>query len=338
LEAQAAENAFWDNPTQAQQTMQQISTLRQEIAPWREIEQRTRDALELLTLAAETDDEALIVEIIHEAEQIARDLEKLEIQLMFAGQYDRSNAILAIHAGAGGTDAQDWSEMLLRMYLRWAETHHFKTEIVDSLPGDEAGLKRVMVSVEGPYAFGYLRSERGVHRLVRLSPFDSNHRRHTSFALVEVWPDIQEEIEIEINPEDIEIEATTSAGPGGQHMQKNATAIRLTHKPTGIVITCQSQRSQTQNRETAFKILKARLYEIELERQRAERAELKGEHVDAGWGNQIRSYVLHPYKMVKDLRTGYEVGNVDAVLNGDLDGLIDAYLRSTVGSEPRSSS
>ncbi len=318
--------------------MQQISTLRQEIAPWREIEQRTRDALELLTLAAETDDEALVVEIVHEAEQIARDLEKLEIQLMFAGQYDRSDAILAIHAGAGGTDAQDWSEMLLRMYLRWAEAHHFKTEIVDSLPGDEAGLKRVMVSVEGPYAFGYLRSERGVHRLVRLSPFDSNHRRHTSFALVEVWPDIQEEIEIEINPEDIEIEATTSAGPGGQHMQKNATAIRLTHKPTGIVITCQSQRSQTQNRETAFKILKARLYEIELERQRAERAELKGEHVDAGWGNQIRSYVLHPYKMVKDLRTGYEVGNVDAVLDGDLDGLIDAYLRSTVGSEPRSSS
>lgn len=313
--------------------MQQISVLREEVGIWREIEQRTRDASELLALAVEEGDNALIAEIARDTQQIAADLEKLEIQVMFSGKYDRSNVILAIHAGAGGTDSQDWSAMLLRMYLRWAESHRFKTEIVDSLDGDEAGLKRVMVSIEGAYAFGYLRSERGVHRLVRLSPFDSNHRRHTSFALVEVWPDIQGEIEVEIKPEDIEIEATTSAGPGGQHMQKNATAIRLTHLPTGIVITCQSQRSQTQNRETAFKILTARLYEIELERQRAERNELKGEHVDAGWGNQIRSYVLHPYKMVKDLRTGYEVGNVDAVLDGDLDGFMDAYLRSTVGTE-----
>ncbi len=313
--------------------MQQIAILREEVGIWREIEQRARDANELLALAIEEGDEALIAEIVRDTQQIVQDLQKLEIQVMFGGKYDRSNVILVIHAGAGGTDSQDWSEMLLRMYLRWAETHRFKTEIVDSLPGDEAGLKRVMLSIEGAYAFGYLRSERGVHRLVRLSPFDSNHRRHTSFALVEVWPDIQGDIEIEIKPEDVEIEATTSAGPGGQHMQKNATAIRLTHLPTGIVITCQSQRSQTQNRETAFKILTARLYEIELARQRAEREELRGEHVDAGWGNQIRSYVLHPYKMAKDLRTGYEVGNVEAVLDGDLDEFMDAYLRVNVGKE-----
>jgi len=317
--------------------MQQLSVMRQGVGPWREIERRVQDALELLALASEESDEALVSEIEQDTDRILGDLEKLEIQVLFSGPHDRSDVILAIHAGAGGTDSQDWSEMLLRMYLRWAESHGFKAETVDSLAGDEAGVKRAMISIEGLYAYGYLRAERGVHRLVRLSPFDANHRRHTSFALVEVWPDIQGDIEIDIRPEEVEIEAIGASGPGGQHMQKNATAIRLTHKPTGIVITCQSERSQTQNRETAFKILRARLYEMEEERQRKERNELKGEHIEAGWGNQIRSYVLHPYKMVKDLRTGYEVGNVEAVLDGSLDGFMDAYLRHTVGNENGSS-
>jgi peptide chain release factor 2 len=218
------------------------------------------------------------------------------------------------------------------MYLRWAESHRFKAQIVDSLAGDEAGLKRAMLSIEGMYAYGYLRSERGVHRLVRLSPFDSSHRRHTSFALVEVWPDIQGDIDIEIKPDDLEIDVFSASGPGGQHMQKNATAVRITHKPTGIVVSCQSERSQTQNREMASKVLYARLYELELERQKAERDELRGGHVDAAWGNQIRSYVLHPYKMVKDLRTGHEVSNPETVLGGSLDGFMEAYLRHTVGS------
>jgi peptide chain release factor 2 len=318
--------------------MQELASLREQVAPWQEIETRARDASELLELAEiEADDdpaaiESLIAEIERDAGQIENDLGKLEFRLMLAGRHDRKNAILAIHAGAGGTDSQDWSEMLLRMYLRWAESRGFRSEVVDSLAGDEAGLKRAMLSVEGQYAYGYLRSERGVHRLVRLSPFDSNHRRHTSFALVEVWPDIQDDVEIEIKPEDLEFDVFSASGPGGQHMQKNATAVRVTHKPTGIVISCQSERSQTQNRETALKVLRARLYQLELERQQKERDALKGEHVEAGWGNQIRSYVLHPYKMVKDLRTGYEATNPEAVLDGDLDGFMEEYLRHSVGN------
>jgi peptide chain release factor 2 len=285
--------------------------------------------LELVEL--EPDDD-LIAEIDQDVQQIESELGSLEFQLMLAGPHDRRNAILAIHAGAGGTDSQDWSEMLLRMYLRWAESHKFKVEIIDSLAGDEAGLKRAMLSIEGLYAYGYLRSERGVHRLVRLSPFDSNHRRHTSFALVEIWPETQDDIEIEIKAEDVEFDVFSASGPGGQHMQKNATAVRITHKPSGIVVSCQSERSQTQNREAALKVLRARLYEIELERQQKERDALKGEHIDAGWGNQIRSYVLHPYKMVKDLRTGYEGTSPDAVLDGALDDFMEEYLRHTVGS------
>ncbi len=327
--------SFWDDPSRAQQVMQKLSALRQEVTPWRDIERRVRDALDFLALAAAEDDQAASALIVQEAQAIALDLSRMEIQVLFSAPHDHCNVVLVIHAGAGGTDSQDWSEMLLRMYLRWAESHKFKAEIIDSLAGDEAGLKRVMLNIEGAYAFGYLRSERGVHRLVRLSPFDSNHRRHTSFALVEVWPDIQGDVEIEIKPQDIDVEACMPTGPGGQHMQKNATAIRLTHKPTGIIINCQSRRSQTQNREAALKILRAKLYQLEIERQQAERNELKGEHVEAGWGNQIRSYVLHPYKMVKDLRTGYEVGNAEAVLDGDLDGFMDAYLRHTVGSQVR---
>ncbi len=313
--------------------MQELSSLREEVSSWRSIEHRVRDMVELLALADSETDEELVGEIERDAASVEAELEGLEFRLMLSGPHDRNDALLAIHAGAGGTDSQDWASMLLRMYLRWAESHHLKTEVVDSLSGEEAGLKRVMVSLEGRYAYGYLRSERGVHRLVRLSPFDANHRRHTSFALVEVWPDIQGEITIDIGQEEVEIETFASSGPGGQHMQKNATAVRVTHKPTGIVVSCQSERSQTQNRDVAMKVLRARLYELEIERQRAEREELKGEHVEAGWGNQIRSYVLHPYRMVKDLRTGYEVGNADAVLDGDLDGFMESYLRHMVGEE-----
>ena len=313
--------------------MQDLAALREEVSTWRDLETRARDAVELLQLADSEADESLIEEIERDASRLSSELATHEFQLMLSGPHDRSDAILAIHAGAGGTDSQDWAAMLMRMYLRWAEASGHRIEVIDSLSGDEAGVKRVMISVQGRYAYGYLRSERGVHRLVRLSPFDANHRRHTSFALVEVWPDIQDEVSIEIRPEEIEMEVFSSSGPGGQHMQKNATAVRIIHKETGIVVSCQSERSQTQNRELALKVLRARLFEMEMERQRAERDELKGEHVEAGWGNQIRSYVLHPYKMVKDLRTGYESGNPDAVLDGALDVFMEAFLRHTVGEQ-----
>jgi peptide chain release factor 2 len=271
----------------------------------------------------------LAEEIAQELEGIEDELNRLELRLLLSGEHDRKDAILAIHAGAGGTDAQDWAEMLLRMYLRWAEGHGYRARILDASYGEEAGLKSVITSVEGDYAYGYLKAERGVHRLVRLSPFDAAHRRHTSFALVEVWPDIGEEVEIEINPDDLRIETFRSSGPGGQHMQKTSSAVRITHIPTGIVTTCQNERSQALNKETALRILKARLYDLELRKKEEERARLKGEHVAAGWGNQIRSYVLHPYRMVKDLRTGYETSNTESVLDGELDEFIHAYLAST---------
>jgi len=314
--------------------MQNLAALREEVEVWRELETRTREAIELLELAAtdEEPDEEVVAGVAQEVVDLQRELERLEFRLLLAGEYDKGNAILAIHAGAGGTDAQDWTEMLTRMYLRWAEARGYRTEILDSFPGEEAGLKRVTIGIEGPYAYGYLRSERGVHRLVRLSPFDAAHRRHTSFALVEVWPDIQDEVKIDIRPDDLEIDVFRASGAGGQHVQKNATAVRITHLPTGITVSCQNERSQSQNREVAMKILRARLYQLEVEKQEKELAQLKGAHVDAGWGNQIRSYVLHPYKMVKDLRTGYETGNVEAVLDGRLDELIEAYLRSTMGA------
>ncbi len=251
---------------------------------------------------------------------------------MLSGRYDRENAVLAIHAGAGGTEAQDWAQMLLRMYLRWAEAHGYKTAILDQTPGDEAGIKSVSVSLSGEYAFGYLRSERGVHRLVRISPFDANSRRHTSFALVEVWPDVQGEIEVTINDKDIQIDTFRAGGAGGQHVQKNDTAVRITHLPTGLVVSCQNERSQTQNKERAMRVLKARLLDIEQRKEEEEMSELKGEHISAGWGNQIRSYVLHPYHMVKDLRTNHETGNTSAVLDGRLDDFMEAYLKLQVGA------
>jgi peptide chain release factor 2 len=308
--------------------MRRLSGLREEGGRWNALTQRVQDTLEL----SELGDESLEAELATEMAALEHEIGQLEFRLLLSGPHDQNDAILAIHAGAGGTDAQDWAEMLLRMYLRWAEAGGYKADVVDRLYGEEAGLKRAMIAISGPYAYGYLRAERGVHRLVRLSPFDAAHRRHTSFTLIEVWPDLGEEITVTIDPHDLQIDTFRAASAGGQHMQKNETAVRITHVPTGIIVSCQNERSQTQNRETAMRVLRARLIELEEEKRRAEIAELKGEHIDARWSNQIRSYVLHPYQMVKDHRTDYETGNVQAVLDGRLDELMEAYLRSTMGN------
>ena len=309
--------------------MRRLSDLREEVNRWNTLEQRAGDAIELATL----EDDSLYDELAAETETLEQQVEKLEFHLLLSGPHDRNNAILAIHAGAGGTDAQDWTEMLLRMYLRWAEARGYSTDLVDQLSGEEAGLKRATVAISGPYTYGYLNAERGVHRLVRLSPFDAAHRRHTSFALVEVWPDIGGDITVAIDPGDLQIDTFCASSAGGQHMQKNETAVRITHVPTGTVVSCQNERSQTQNREMAMRVLRARLLQLEEEKRREEIAELKGEHVDAGWGNQIRSYVQHPYQMVKDHRTNHETGNVQAVLDGRLDEFMEAYLQHTMGAK-----
>jgi len=299
--------------------------MKAEVDSWRTFSHRIQDALEL----AQLDDEGLRAELETEISAIETDLEKRSFTAMLSGKHDHDSAILAIHAGAGGTDSQDWAAMLERMYLRWIETRGFKADIVDITEGEEAGIKSVTIAVEGEYAFGYLRSEKGVHRLVRLSPFDAAHRRHTSFALVEVLPQVSmDEAEIDIEPGDVKMDVYRSSGAGGQNVQKNATAVRLTHIPTGIVVTCQNERSQTQNREFAMRILRARLLELKQAEKEEERAVLRGEYTKAEWGSQIRSYVLHPYQMVKDHRTDYETGNAQAVLDGQLDELIDSYLRS----------
>lgn len=327
LEAEAADPGFWSDSARAQTIMRTINELRKEVAVWEVVDQRLRDALELVALG----DEGLYAELAQETAQLTAEIHDLEITTLFTGEYDNKPALVAIHAGAGGTEAQDWAAMLRRMLLRWAEAHHFEVDLLDESPGEEAGLKSALFSVTGSYAYGRLRSERGVHRLVRISPYDASARRHTSFAKVEVWPDVAEEIEIEIDEKDLRIDRYRSSGAGGQHVQKNETAVRLTHLPTGLVVTCQNQRSLTQNMETAMKVLKVQLYEIERRKQEEELAGLKGENVDAGWGNQIRSYVLHPYKMVKDHRTNYETGNTQAVLDGRLDDFMEAYLRQQVG-------
>jgi peptide chain release factor 2 len=326
LEAQASAPDFWNTPDDAQRVMQEIARLRAEVDRWRTVSMRISDALELARL----NDVALLEELTAETNALDEIVQRMELQAMLSGAYDSENAILAIHAGAGGTDSQDWAQMLERMYIRWAENNSYKIEILERSDGEEAGIKSVMMSIRGEYAYGFLQSEQGVHRLVRLSPFDAANRRHTSFAKVELWPDIQGQIEIEVNERDLKIETYRAGGAGGQHVQKNDTAVRITHIPTGLVVQCQNQRSQTQNRERAMQILKARLFELERKKQEAQLAALKGENVDAGWGNQIRSYVLHPYQMVKDHRTDYETGNTTAVLDGRLNEFMDAYLRQRV--------
>ncbi|HLF74723.1 MAG TPA: peptide chain release factor 2 [Anaerolineales bacterium] len=326
LEKEIETPGFWGNPSQAQQVMKQYNAVKAEVDSWREFSRRLGDAAELARL----DDEGLRAELENEISSIEAELEKRSFAAMLSGKFDHDSAILAIHAGAGGTDSQDWAAMLERMYLRWAESRGYQTEILDLTEGEEAGIKSVTIAVEGDYAFGYLRSEKGVHRLVRLSPFDAAHRRHTSFALVEVLPQVaMDEAEIEIRPEEIKMDVFRSSGAGGQNVQKNATAVRITHIPTGIVVTCQNERSQTQNREFAMRILRARLLELRQAEKDEERAVLRGEYTKAEWGSQIRSYVLHPYQMVKDHRTEHESGNTQAVLDGELDEFMEAYLRST---------
>lgn len=262
---------------------------------------------------------------------LVAEVERCEGVLIFAGPYDRRNAIVGFHAGAGGTESQDWAQMLLRMFLKWAEKRHFQAEVLETSPGEEAGIKSATVEIKGEWAYGMLRSEHGVHRLVRLSPYDADHARHTSFVLLEVLPEAEKDVDIKISPDDLKVETFRASGPGGQHMQKTSTAVRMTHIPSGIVVSYQSERSQYQNKDIALRILEARLLEKELAKKAEEMARLKGERIDAGWGNQIRSYILHPYKMVKDHRTGYETSNAAAVLEGDIDDFITAYLRAKVG-------
>jgi peptide chain release factor 2 len=308
--------------------MKQISSIKEEVEDWLALRQRIADALDLARL----EDESLREDLTQETDSIEGLVTKREFYAMFSGKHDRGHALLSISAGAGGTDSQDWAEMLQRMYLRWAENHDYKTDILDFSEGEEAGIKSVTIAVNGPYAYGYLRPEKGVHRLVRLSPFDSAHRRHTSFALVEVLPQVDSDDEVNISPDDIRVDVYRSSSAGGQNVQKNATAIRITHLPTGIVVTCQNERSQSQNRENAMRVLRSRLLEVKQQEQEEQMAELRGEFKKVEWGSQIRSYVLHPYQMVKDHRTDYETGNTTAVLNGDLDGFIEAYLRANLGN------
>lgn len=303
--------------------MKKITSLDNQINEWNSLQTQIEGLAPLLEL----DDGSLSAEIEQQVDSLEKLLEKKQTTLLLSGEYDHGNAILAIHAGAGGTDSQDWAGMLERMYLRWAENSGYKTEILDRTPGEEAGVKSVTISVTGDLAFGYLRSEKGVHRLVRLSPFDSAHRRHTSFALVELLPEIEDNNEIIIRPEDIEIEVYKSSGAGGQNVQKNMTAVRIIHLATGLVVTCQNERSQTQNRESALKVLRSRLFELQQQAHADEISDLKGEFKKVEWGSQIRSYVLHPYQMVKDHRTEAETGNTQAVLDGALDVFMEAYLR-----------
>ncbi|MCJ7584900.1 MAG: peptide chain release factor 2 [Anaerolineales bacterium] len=326
FEKQIESSDFWEDPSHAQQVMKRASALREAIASWRGFERRITDASELAGL----DDESLRADLESEVVAIEAELDKRAFAAMLSGPYDAEDALLAIHAGAGGTDSQDWTEMLMRMYLRWAERNGYETEIWDMTEGEEAGVKSVTIAVNGRYAYGYLRSEKGVHRLVRLSPFDAAHRRHTSFALVEILPQVaMDSPEVQIDPADLRIDVYRSSGAGGQNVQKNATAIRITHLPTGIVVTCQNERSQTQNRENAMRVLRSRLLEIATAEKEEEIAILRGEYTKAEWGSQIRSYVLHPYQMVKDHRTEYETGNTQAVLDGDLEAFMETYLRQS---------
>ena len=318
---------FWDDANAAQGKMRRLSELNKSVGQWRAIERKAAELEELILLDESSPAPDMEAEITVEMAQLIDALDDMEFKLAFASPYDVRNAILAIHAGAGGVESQDWADMLLRMYLLWAERRGYKAELLEKSPGEEAGIKSITLEITGEYAYGYLKSEHGVHRLIRLSPFDSDHARHTSFALVEVMPEVEGNVDIEINPEDIRVEAYRSSGPGGQNVQKVSSAVRIVHVPSGIVVTSQTERSQHQNKEIAMRILTARLFKIELAKRDEECARLKGKHISAEWGNQIRSYTLHPYHLVKDHRTGIENGNTDAVLGGDIDAFISAYLR-----------
>jgi peptide chain release factor 2 len=324
LESESEDPNLWNDRNNAQRVMKKIVDLRDEIKGWETFSDRIQQSKEI----AELGDESFRAELELELAGIEKELDERELQTLLSGHYDHGNALLSIHAGAGGTDSQDWAEMLERMYLRWADQWNFSAEILDRSAGEEAGIKSVTIAITGNFAYGYLKSEKGVHRLVRLSPFDAAHRRHTSFAQVEVLPDIADDDEIQIGQDEVRIDVFKSSGAGGQNVQKNSTAVRLLHIPTGIIVTCQNERSQLQNRENAFRVLRAKLLEIKREEQEKEMAVLRGTYQKAEWGSQIRSYVLHPYQLAKDHRTGFEVGNVNSVLNGELGGFIQAYLKA----------
>jgi peptide chain release factor 2 len=326
-----AQPGFWDDYEQSQRIIGQLKRLKEKVGQFTELWEDYEDLITLQELSL--GDEELLLELAEGVDGLSSGIELLSTQLLFSGEYDSNNAIITMHAGAGGTESQDWVGILLRMYLRWAEKKGFQVEVVDQLPGEEAGVKSVVFFVQGEMAYGHLRSEMGVHRLVRISPFDASGRRHTSFASVSVMPDLPEDVDLEINPAELRIDTYRAGGAGGQHVNKTSSAVRITHLPTGIVAQCQNERSQHSNRNTAMKLLKAKLFQLEQEKQRERNEHLKGDQQEIGWGSQIRSYVIHPYSLVKDHRTGVEAGNVQAVLDGDLDQFIFPYLQQSTGRE-----
>ena len=327
LESKTTENDFWNDTDNSSKVLKQINSLKSKVEGFKKLNNELNNLLEMSELLQVEEDEELAKELLKSTYTLEKDIEKLEITTLLSGKYDNNNAILTIHPGAGGTEAQDWAEMLYRMYTRWANANGYEVKELDYLEGDEAGLKSVTFSVNGDYAYGYLKGEMGVHRLVRISPFDSGGRRHTSFASVEVLPEITDDIELDINPDDIKMDVYRASGAGGQHINKTSSAVRLTHIPTGIIVACQTERSQFQNRDTAMKMLKSKLLNLKEKEQKDTIDELKGIQMDIAWGSQIRSYVFCPYTLVKDHRTNYEVGNVQAVMDGDLNGFIDSYLK-----------
>ena len=327
LESKTTENDFWNDTDNSSKILKQINNLKSKVEGFKKLNNELNNLLEMSELLQVEEDEELAKELLKSTYTLEKDIEKLEITTLLSGKYDNNNAILTIHPGAGGTEAQDWAEMLYRMYTRWANANGYEVKELDYLEGDEAGLKSVTFSVNGDYAYGYLKGEMGVHRLVRISPFDAGGRRHTSFASVEVLPEITDDIELDINPDDIKMDVYRASGAGGQHINKTSSAVRLTHIPTGIIVACQTERSQFQNRDTAMKMLKSKLLNLKEKEQKDTIDELKGIQMDIAWGSQIRSYVFCPYTLVKDHRTNYEVGNVQAVMNGDLNGFIDSYLK-----------
>ena len=327
LESKTTENDFWNDTDNSSKVLKQINSLKSKVEGFKKLNNELNNLLEMSELLQVEEDEELAKDLLKSTDTLEKDIEKLEITTLLSGKYDNNNAILTIHPGAGGTEAQDWAEMLYRMYTRWANANGYEVKELDYLEGDEAGLKSVTFSVNGDYAYGYLKGEMGVHRLVRISPFDAGGRRHTSFASVEVLPEITDDIELDINPDDIRMDVYRASGAGGQHINKTSSAVRLTHIPTGIIVACQTERSQFQNRDTAMKMLKSKLLDLKENEQKDTIDELKGIQMDIAWGSQIRSYVFCPYTLVKDHRTNYEVGNVQAVMDGDLNGFIDSYLK-----------
>ena len=327
VEEKVNEPNFWNNPTLSTPIVTRLKRLKSELETYTALEQNLENINEMSLLLTAEPDEQLELEVIQSTKQLEKDINELEVKTLLSGKYDQNNAILTLHPGAGGTESQDWAQMLYRMYSKWASSNNYSVKELDYLEGDEAGIKSVTFLISGEYAYGYLKGEMGVHRLVRISPFDSGGRRHTSFASLEVLPEITEDIVLDINPDDLRIDTYRASGAGGQHINKTDSAVRITHIPTNIVVSCQSERSQIQNKETAMKMLKSKLLELKEREQKEKIEDLKGVQKDIAWGSQIRSYVFCPYTMVKDHRTNYEVGNVEAVMNGDLNGFMESYLR-----------